>query len=258
MFANLGNVAYFHGEYVRARPFLIQSLDLYRTTDSQANALVALHGLGILTFRTGDYAKARELLAKGLAECRACGIRDMEATFQVSLGLVQDVDGDQRGAKERFAHALAISRELGDVTQGTVCLTNMGNVTRKLGDTVLSAQYYREGLLLVRERPGNRDERVVSNLLDGTAILAMEAGRYWLAAWLLAAGNALCESISAPRPPQDKKEFERAVAKVRAALDATTFDTEWAAGGSAQVDTAISIALETIESIMKSGGRGQS
>lgn len=231
---------------MNARPFLIQSLDLYRTTGSQANALVALHGLGILTFRTGDHAKARELLEKGLAECRECGIRDMEATFQVSLGLVHDADGDHWGAKERFSHALAISREIGDVTQETVCLTNMGNVSRKLGDMEISAQYYREGLLLVRERPGNRDERVVSCLLDGTAILAMETNKYRLSIWLLAAGNAQCESISAPRPPQDKMEFEHAVARIRAALDATTFDTEWVAGGSAKADTAISTALESI------------
>jgi hypothetical protein len=74
----------------------------------------------------------------------------------------------------------------------------------------------------------------------------MEAGKYRLATWLLAVGNALCEAISAPRPPQDKKEFEYAVAKIRATLDATTFDTEWAAGGSAQVETAISTALMTI------------
>jgi Predicted ATPase len=244
MLANLGNVAYYRGEYQRSREYLSQALELLRETGNQANALVALHGLGNVAFRTSDHALARALHEQGLAESRDCGNRDMEAAFLVSLGHLHEAVGEPSDAKRRFEQSLVIARELGDLTQETVCLTNLGSVTLKLGDRPLSAYYYREGLLLARDRPGNRDERVVAYLLEGVGILGVEASNPWPAAWLLAAANALRESIAAPLPPQDKQEIDRAIAVGRSKLDAASFEAAWSEGGSAKVDVAISKALE--------------
>src|SRR5262249_34393523 len=126
------------------------------------------------------------------------------------------------------------------------CLNNLGSACRQMGDLALSARYYREGLLLAQERPGNREERVVAYLLEGVAALAMEAGDSWRAAWLMAAGNAIPEAMAAPRPPRDQQDFESSVAGVRAEIEASSFDAAWSEGGSARVDTAISTALETV------------
>ena len=137
--------------------------------------------------------------------------------------MVAEVGGDLIAAKVRFERALAIVRELGGARTEMVPLTNLGKVTMKLGDLDLSAQYYSDGLLVGQDRTGNRDDRVVTYLLEGVALLAVASGKPWEAhgCW--------------PRPifaaPRDRgaastigsDEYETAVAQIRAVLDSKRF-----------------------------------
>src|SRR5262249_19138244 len=139
--ANLGNVAYFQGDYERARSLFQQALDFHSSEGNQVWVLVALHGLGRHAFRSGDIAAARQLFERCLAESLVCGSRGMEAATHVSLGLLQDEEGEGQAAREHSERALCIFREIGDVSQEMICLNNLGSACRQMGDRVLSARY---------------------------------------------------------------------------------------------------------------------
>jgi len=162
------------------------------------------------------------------------------------LGLLQCEEGHYQQARDRFELALEIFREIGDTSQEMICYNNLGDATRQLGDYENSSGYYRKGLMLAREHRGNREERVVAYLLEGAAMVALDAGNARGAAWILGAANSVRESISARRPPQDQKDLDTDVGQVRAALDSYSFKTAWDEGGTARVDFAISKALELV------------
>jgi hypothetical protein len=127
-----------------------------------------------------------------------------------------------------------------------ICLTNLGMINRKLGNYALSAEHYRNGLLLAEELPGNRDERVIAYMMEGVARLAVKAGKPRQAAWLLAAEVGLRKSIAAPRPPLDKEGFGQFVTEISSALDPSSFDAAWSDGLESKADSAISAALEIV------------
>jgi tetratricopeptide (TPR) repeat protein len=244
--ANLGNVAYFQADYERAGRHFNQTLEIHSEVPSPTAALLALHGLGSIAFRSGDFPGARARLEQCVAESRGCGNRPMEGSSKISLGLLDDEEGARELAHIRFTESLAIFREIGDVSQEMICLTNLGMVNRGMGKYELSARYYRDGLLLAVEQPGNRDERVVAYMVEGVARLALVAGEAHRAAWLLAAGDGLRRSIGIPRPPIDTADFDQAIAELRAALDTESFDAAWAEGLGSKADAAISIALQVV------------
>jgi hypothetical protein len=119
-------------------------------------------------------------------------------------------------------------------------LGNLGHVLHHQGEDVRAATCYAESLTLFRELG---DQARVAFGLTGLAEVAGKSGQIEQAARLFGAAEVMLQKSGASRYPVDHAEYQRNVAFMRAAIDATAFTAAWEAGRALPLDQAIAEAL---------------
>ena len=136
---------------------------------------------------------------------------------------------------------LDLHKEMGDQLSVTGHQTAMAHVARQIGN-------YKEALALYREtlpdwqKMGHRG--AVAHQLECFAFIAKAQEQEERAVKLISAAEALREVSSSPRTPQERIEYDRELAGLRAGMDEKTFDLLWAEGRSMNMEQAIELALE--------------
>jgi hypothetical protein len=84
----------------------------------------------------------------------------------------------------------------------------------------------------------------VAHQLECFAFIAKAQEQGERAVKLMSAAEALREASSSARTPQERIEYDRELAGLRAGMDEETFDLLWAEGRSMTMEQAIEFALE--------------
>jgi hypothetical protein len=148
--------------------------------------------------------------------------------------------GELAEARKHADLMLDLHREMGDQLSVTGHQSEMGHVARQMGN-------YREALALYREtlpdwqKIGHRG--AVAHQLECMAFIAKAQEQGERAVRLMSAAEALRVASNSPRTPQERIEYDRELAGLRAGMDERTFALLWAEGGSMSMEQAIELAM---------------
>jgi non-specific serine/threonine protein kinase len=156
------------------------------------------------------------------------------------MAAVAEARGDRGARKPLQEERLAICRELGESELFLHALGGTGHLARDEGDYARARSLYAESLAL--RRKGGYWLALAQSLEDFAALASRE-GHAERAVRLLGAGEAFCETLDARPPVADVKDYERAVAECRTALDEAAYAAAWAEGRAMSLDEALAYAL---------------
>jgi tetratricopeptide (TPR) repeat protein len=160
--------------------------------------------------------------------------------FLGNLGEVARGEGDYAAAADYGEQALdALGRD--QCTRGVaVQFMNLGAARFELGELDASRSCFRETLARTRQLG---DTFVSAMALDGLAAVAVEEGRFELAAALAGAAEAEYETRGVPLEPLEEAFRTRYVETLKGSLDPTALHRAWARGRSIGVEAAAAEAL---------------
>ncbi len=283
-YSTLAMLSINHGEHQTGQVAARKGVALARRVDDALQLARALHFLGMSSAFLGDVDLAFDSLHESEALCRTFGYNDelagvlqslayatleiygpqgaeqLQSYLEESLALSQgSVDaeaavrtegilsrlalhrGDLVEARKHADLMLDLHRNMGDQLSVTGHQTAMAHVARQMGN-------YQEALTLYREtlpdwqKMGHRG--AVAHQLECFAFIAKAQEQGDRAVKLMSAADALREASSSPRTPQERIEYDRELAGLRAGMDEKTFDAHWREGRSMTMEQAIEHALK--------------
>jgi predicted ATPase len=272
-----------HGEHHTGQIAARQAVALARPLQDTLQLARALHFLGMSAAFLGDETLAFDSLRESEALCRKLGYKDelagvlqslayvtiemygpqaaeqlqsyMEETLALSQGSLDPeaavrtegilarlafYRGDLPEARKHADRMLDLHREMGDQLSVTGHQTGMAHVARQIGN-------YQEALALYREtlpdwqKMGHRG--AVAHQLECLAFIAKAQEQEERAVKLMSAAEVLRAASSSPRTPQERIEYDRELAGLRAGMDERTFHLLWAEGQVMNMEQAVDFAL---------------
>lgn len=237
---NLGNLAQEEGDYVEAQRLYEESLDISRRLQDKWLIARSLNNLGEVALLRGDLRRARETFDEDLELSKELGDKWVMGRALNNCAEIDRMQGNLGAAKKLFEQSLDLSRELGDKQSSASSLGGLAEVAREDGDPEHAIALHRESL---RARQELDDKPGIAGSLEGFGSVLADVGRFDTGVRLLAAAEALRESIGSPIPPVAMKEHERVVDKLRAAVDPESFRTFWNQGRKMSEDEAAGLVL---------------
>ena len=156
------------------------------------------------------------------------------------IGLVAYNSGDYASAFELIGKSLTIFRELGARDMVAAALDNLGDIARKQHDLISAHTHYRDSLKILQ---GLERKRIIPEVLQGFALLALAEGQVERAARLLAAEEAQREGMRKPPSFFSRREREQGIRSVQESLG-ERFTQTWAEGRVMTLEQAMSYALQ--------------
>jgi predicted ATPase/DNA-binding CsgD family transcriptional regulator len=188
----------------------------------------------------GDRASAGRLLEE--ARTVTAGLDDVPSTLALLQARSLDgfFNGDLQAARSASSEGERLSRQLGDLYTLKVWLLNLGTIALIAGEVAASRPLFMEALQIARQV----DDRVqLSYLLDALGCQAAGSGQARLAAQLLGAADAVRTGAGNRVMPYLAPAVAAARASAIAALGASRFEAELAAGARLSRDAAVRLAL---------------
>jgi predicted ATPase len=222
---NLGGILTAQGDYARADPLYGKSLQLAEELGDKHAIAVALRSLGGVAHHRGDHARARRLYEDSVGRFREMNDRFCLAKALVGFALTAHDAGDHEQEHVLGDEGLALLRD----AKGELAprLNQIGRAALGHGDAARAAHLFQDSLALYAEAD---DGPGIAASLMALASAAAARGQRATLVRLVAAADALCRARDLPCPDADRDACDRAVAAVRAELDAGAFDTAWAEG----------------------------
>ncbi len=224
---NLGNGMFEQGDFAAARQFHEQSLGIKRAVGDRQGIASSLNNLGNVALSLGDYDTARRLLEESLSIKRELGDRQGIATSLNNLGNVALIQRDLAAAAKLYEESLALQESIGNKRGSALALNNLGQVAYSEGD-YQTAHARHMASLAIRYEVG--DKQGMAECFAGLAGVAQLYGQVERATQLLAAVDALLESIGGCLESTERDLFEQNKAAAQAALAPERFAALWAAG----------------------------
>ncbi|MEN3361365.1 MAG: hypothetical protein V7637_5347 [Mycobacteriales bacterium] len=169
---NLGNVGALTGRYREAADSLRQAIALYQQGGNPVGEARARNSLGGVYCRLGEYAPAAAQHRQALTLHRRAGDRDGEGYGRNGLGEAHAGQGGYELAAEQHRQALALFQQTGNRDGEACSLTNLADVSLRLGRPAVQQQ--RQALALFEET-GNASGEARAHTGLGAALRA--AGR---------------------------------------------------------------------------------
>ncbi len=226
------------GDFVSARRFFEQSLELARRLGDEARIGAALANLGNLALFQQDFGEARALYEEAAELWRRVGQTRRLAVSLENLGCVALGENDVEGAVALLEEARGLAREAG-------ALRVLGAASRTLARALLlrpelerAAAVLDEALSLAQELG---DRHALAECLEAAAALAAAQKDLSAAARLVGAADALRSSFGALRRPDEHAWYERLLGPL-----ADRFAPEVTRGGAEPLDDALALAQRAI------------
>lgn len=236
---NMANVEADKGNYPAAKAHYEESLALKRKLSDTRGIANTLSNLAVLAQEQGDGTTARELQEEAHQLRVAIGDRYGIATSLINLGRIAKNELRFEDARLLFEESLTLRRELGGKQSIATALGNLGQIARLQGDLATALTLQKEALE-TRFDLGNR--RNAAESLEEIAQICFLSMRNRDAVLLLAAADAMRDSIEAPIPPQDRPQIANVVDLLRDA-SGPDFDALWAEGAALPWADAVALAL---------------
>lgn len=186
-----------------------------------------------------DYEGALAYGEEAIAVLEAGGNRWGSAMTTFGLGFFAKTIGDFEQARARFRTCLPVFLELGDKHRINMIQSELAHIEREQGQYRQAIPMYRE-TILEWQRLGHR--AAIAHQLECFAFIAKAQEQPERAAKLLGAAEALREKINIAMMPQERIEYEREVADLRAGLDESVFNSAWAQGRAMTMEEAIEVS----------------
>lgn len=240
----LAFVAEWEGDRDIVDAMLSESGRLFRQTDDPWAISSETGMLGYIEFWRGDYGAARTHLEASYPLVRAVGDCWLLATTANLLGDVARLQDDYERATASYTESLAGYRSLGHRMNEAAMLHNLARIACATGDYPHAATLFAECITLHKEYG---DTGGLLEGLAGAASLQLGRGDLEKATRLLAAVDALRRTTTHVLWPTEHQDFERDLARVRAQIDAPTFEAAWNAGQKMTLEQAVAYALEELK-----------
>jgi predicted ATPase/class 3 adenylate cyclase len=228
---------FWRGDYERARGLFQESLELFRSVDDKEGMSKALFRLALSGF---DDAEAEGLFEQSLSLSREVGTDVHTARVMVNLAGIAHRKGHQQRAGALFDESLSLARRTGDKWVLMLVLENLADVALGQGEYDQAAALGKESLTLAAEM--DHKWWIYVNLTD-LAEVALGRAQPERAARLLGAAERLRKTIGLQVWPQAQADFDRRLARSRAALGEAAFQAAWAAGESMSPAETMAYAL---------------
>ncbi|MCI0608771.1 MAG: tetratricopeptide repeat protein, partial [Anaerolineae bacterium] len=188
-----------------------------------------------------DYESALTYGEEAIAVSEAGGNRWGSSMTIFGLGFFARTIGDYDQARSRFRTCLPVFLEFGDKHRINMIQSELAHIEREQGQFKQAIPMYRE-TILEWQRLGHR--AAIAHQLECFAFIAKAQEQPERAAKLFGAAEALREKINIAMTPQERIEYDRGIADLRANMDEKVFASHWAEGRSMRMDEAIEFALE--------------
>lgn len=219
-----------------------ESLAVSREKNDRATVVRALTGLARVALREGNYAKVKAMSQEARAVARDMGDGYAETRPLHMLAAATKMEGNLQRARELYEESLALARKLGDKGLESTELDNLGSVALHIGDIGLAKDRYRQAGELMYKM---RSMYMLPYMPLHFSMVALEEGNFDRAVKLLGASEALFESSGMAPDPDESVERDRAVSRLRKAVDEAKFTRLWTEGRKLSLDQAVEYSLET-------------
>ena len=240
----LGFTSAFLGDVTLAFDSLHESEDICRKLGYREELANVLQALAYVTMEVHG-SQAAEQLQSYMEESLALsqGSVDPEAAVRTEglLARLAFFRGDLPEARKHADLMLDLHREMGDQLSVTGHQSEMAHAARQLGNFEEALALYRETIQGWQEI-GHRG--AVAHQLECFAFIAKAQEQGERAVKLMSAAEALRAASTSPGTPQERIEYDRELAGLRAGMDEKTFNWLWAEGQSMDMEQAIELALK--------------
>ncbi len=241
----VGTMAWHHGDFKRAMDFHAHALRLAREAQDPSAISFALNNLGVQALEQGNYGEAEQLLAEGLAQARMTGDVILIVYVLNNLGEGARYQADYHRATPFYEEALTTARTTAPThLMTTTLLFNLGDVTRRTGDTPRARALFMEGLQLSWL---HGYQYVAVQFLEGFAALALAHGTLAEATVLIGAAEALTEAIGRNLSPGEHQAFLADIATARAQVGEEAFNTGVTTARAMSLEQAVTYALVCLD-----------
>jgi tetratricopeptide (TPR) repeat protein len=188
-----------------------------------------------------DFEKALEYSEEAIAISEAVGNRWGSSMTIFGLGFYARSIGDYEQARARFRACLPDFPEFGDKHRINMIQSELAHIEREQGQFKQAIPMYRE-TISEWQRLGHR--AALAHQLECFAFIAKAQEQPERAAKLFGAAESLREKINIAMTLQERIEYDREIADLRANMDDASFSSHWAQGRALTVDQAVDFALE--------------
>jgi len=235
-----GVLAWFQADYALLRRYCEQTLVLAQEADDRWSHAAALILLGSGAAQEGDGARATPLLEQSILMAQEVGDPWLIAQ-SLHHAAVNAFYGDELERATAWVDgALAVSRRAGDTWTSALATRTQGFIALKRQEYAGATAALQTDLRLYRALGYNWGLAVC---LEGLARIFHAQGSTDDAVRLCGAAEALREATGMPRSPQERGNYDSAVAAMCAALGHAPFAVTWVEGRAMSLEEAIRCAL---------------
>ena len=230
------------GNFVEARPYLVEALEIARNHEDKLTLGWALVHLGTVLSALEEYDLAQSLLEECVAITK--GFRNAGITV---AGMALSFLGDIYVVRNNEVHAREVYEEGIKLLRETNNSNNLAYAVRRFGYLALKEADYKSANVLFRESLIRNQELGhqigITAAIAGLAELAQAVGKFSRAAQLYGIIEGRLAVLSLPLYITDQVEFNRGISALRARLDEKTYAEFWTKGKAMSLDEAIAFAL---------------
>ncbi|HYL82431.1 MAG TPA: tetratricopeptide repeat protein, partial [Candidatus Acidoferrum sp.] len=147
----VGTIIHEISDYAEARPFLEESLSIWRELGNKEGTATALHSLGWLAFQVGDFERARSLSEEALLLNRELGEKRGAAVALFDLGIVALHKSEYPLALSLLEESMALRRAVGDRRGCAYVQVTLSWIEQERGSHERAVRILEEALAVLRD-----------------------------------------------------------------------------------------------------------
>lgn len=224
---NLGNVLDSQGRYQEAQSCYEEAVRIWERLNSRPDLASALSNLGIIHRSLGAIKQAESCYRRSLQLSRDGRDAMQEAATLLGLGNMFRSQNRFEEAQDCFEESLKLFRKLGRKTSIAIALLNLGGLVHKLQGYVAAWPLLTESLQI---RDEINDLRGIPTALEEMAEVLHDEQQYSSATQLLGAATTLRSTFRTPLSAARDSKFQKILQTLRINLGEETFQTVWQQG----------------------------
>ena len=239
-----GQASAFAGDLDQGLASLRESEKICREMDYKVDLAWGLDSLSYITFEIHGHSAAEEVgryLQESLALSQEVESPQTDVAIKETRVQLAYFRGDMEEARKYAYEVLNYHQEMGNTLAYNSYKSGMAHALREIGNFKEALTIYQETILTYRDM-GHRG--AIAHQLECFAFIAITQEQGEQAVKLLGAAEALREISGSQMTPQERIEYERQVAGLRAGMDESIFTSLWVEGRAMTMEKAITLALE--------------
>ena len=177
IFDILSNLSRVRGDLEQAKAHTMQGLTLYQRLENPWGMAMASNNLGILNGAQGAYDQAGEYFKQALEYFRTLGDRSGVARSLQNLSIIAYIHQDYTRARDLRLECLAICREIGFRWGIASTLKHLGDVEKSLGAFEDALLHYDQSLAMSRQAGDRKSILYTLNSLGNLWVARGDAGQ---------------------------------------------------------------------------------